>query len=142
MEHLGQHVIIELWGCNSGIDDADLMKQAMLDAVKAARATLLYIDVHKFDPQGVTGVAVLTESHLSVHSWPEHGYLAADVFTCGNTTRPVAAAEVLCQYFQPTQFDVQEVIRGVRPESGLKPSLRKRKLNYQPDATPLATTVG
>lgn len=130
MEHLGQHVIIELWGCNSGINDADLMRTVMLEAVDAARATLLSLEVHKFSPQGVTGVAVLTESHLSVHSWPEHGYLAADVFTCGSTTDPVAAAEVLCEHFQPTHVDVQEVIRGLPPGSPQKPTLRKKRLNW------------
>lgn len=136
MEHLGQHVIIELWGCNDAINDAATVERAMLDAVQAANATLLSINVHQFSPQGVTGVAVLTESHLSIHSWPEYGYLAADVFTCGNTTQPVAAAEVLCQYFEPTTTDVQEVIRGVFPESGQAPQLRKRKLNYRPKAAP------
>jgi S-adenosylmethionine decarboxylase len=117
MEHLGQHVIIELWGCNHGINDADLVRTAMLDAVRAARATLLDLQVHTFSPHGVTGVAVLTESHLSVHSWPEYGYLAADVFTCGDTTRPKAAAEVLRQYFEPTEFEVKELKRGVFPRS-------------------------
>ena len=70
MEHLGRHVIIEMWGCNAGINDATLMEQAMIDAVNAAKATLLDINVHRFSPHGVTGVAVLSESHLSVHTWP------------------------------------------------------------------------
>lgn len=115
MEHLGQHLIIELWGCNAGINDAERVKTAMIQAVKAANATLLNIHVHTFSPHGVTGVAVLSESHLSVHSWPEHGYLAADVFTCGDTTDPPAAVEVLRQFFEPTQVDVQELKRGVFP---------------------------
>lgn len=130
MEHLGQHVIIDLWGCNDGINDAETVKSAMLAAVKAANATLLSLDVHTFSPQGVTGVAVLTESHLSIHSWPEHGYLAADIFTCGNTTKPVAAAEALCQYFHPTHVDVHEIIRGQFPERGQRPRLRKPALPW------------
>jgi S-adenosylmethionine decarboxylase len=112
MEHLGRHVIIELWGCNAGINDASLMKQAMIDAVNAAKATLLNINVHTFSPHGVTGVAVLSESHLSVHTWPEHGYMAADVFTCGETTDPKAAVDVLCEYFKPSEVDVVELERG------------------------------
>ncbi len=115
MEHLGHHVIIELWGCNDGINNADLVRTAMLEAVRAANATLLDINVHTFSPHGVTGVAVLSESHLSVHTWPEHGYMAADVFTCGETTKPRAAADVLRRYFEPAVFDVQELRRGVMP---------------------------
>ena len=122
MEHLGRHVIIELWGCNDAINDADRVKTAMLDAVKAANATLLNIYVHTFSPQGVTGVAVLSESHLSIHTWPEHGYVAADVFTCGETTDPQAAAEVLREAFEATHADIKELTRGVRPTE--RPHLR------------------
>lgn len=113
MEHLGQHVIIELWGCNDSINDAALVRTAMLDAVRAANATLLDINVHTFSPHGVTGVAVLQESHLSVHSWPEYGYVAADVFTCGNTTQPRAAADVLRHAFNATRCEVKELHRGM-----------------------------
>jgi len=112
-DHLGRHVIIEFWGCNDGINNAELVRTAMLEAVRAARATLLDLNVHTFSPHGVTGVAVLSESHLSVHSWPEYGYLAADVFTCGTTTRPNEAVKVLRKHFRPTQVEVNELTRGV-----------------------------
>ena len=117
MEHLGRHVIIELWGCGDAINDASLVKDAMRSAVQAANATLLDIFVHEFSPQGVTGVAVLAESHLSIHTWPEYGYVAADVFTCGSTTKPEAAAEVLRKAFAATTADVRELERGVMPPS-------------------------
>ena len=115
MEHLGRHVIIELWGCSEVINDASLVERAMRSAVLAANATLLDLFVHEFSPQGVTGVAVLSESHLSIHTWPEHGYVAADVFTCGSTTNPAAAAEVLRQMFEATTADIRELERGVMP---------------------------
>jgi S-adenosylmethionine decarboxylase len=117
MEHLGRHVIIELWGCGDVINDAELVQSAMRRAVDAANATLLNIFVHEFSPQGVTGVAVLAESHLSIHTWPEYGYVAADVFTCGSTTKPEAAAEVLRIAFEATSADVRELERGVMPPS-------------------------
>ena len=117
MEHLGRHVIIELWGCGEMINDAGLVESAMRSAVHAANATLLDIFVHEFSPQGVTGVAVLAESHLSIHTWPEYGYVAADVFTCGSTTKPEAAAEVLRKSFEATTADVRELERGVMPPS-------------------------
>lgn len=117
MEHLGRHVIIELWGCSEVINDAGLVETAMRNAVSAANATLLDIFVHEFSPQGVTGVAVLAESHLSIHTWPEYGYVAADVFTCGSTTKPEAAAEVLRIAFEATSANVHELERGVMPAS-------------------------
>ena len=117
MEHLGRHVIIELWGCGEAINDASLVERAMRRAVDAANATLLDLFVHEFSPQGVTAVAVLAESHLSIHTWPEYGYVAADVFTCGNTTKPEAAAEVLRQAFAATTADIRELERGVMPPS-------------------------
>ena len=117
MEHLGRHVIIELWGCSDVINDASLVESAMRNAVQAANATLLDIFVHEFSPQGVTGVAVLAESHLSVHTWPEFGYVAADVFTCGSTTKPDAAAEVLRKAFEAENADVRELERGIMPPS-------------------------
>jgi S-adenosylmethionine decarboxylase len=126
MEHLGRHVIIELWGCSNVINDAELVKTAMLDAVRAANATLLNIYVHTFSPQGVTGVAVLSESHLSIHTWPEYGYVAADVFTCGETTKPRAAAEVLGKAFHAKQLDLRELERGVRkPVAASQPAASK-----------------
>jgi S-adenosylmethionine decarboxylase len=116
MEHLGRHVIIELWGCSDAINNSALVQQAMRNAVDAANATLLNIFVHEFSPQGVTGVAVLAESHLSIHTWPEYGYVAADVFTCGSTTKPEAAAEVLRQAFGAETAEIQELERGVMPK--------------------------
>jgi S-adenosylmethionine decarboxylase len=130
MEHLGQHVIIELWGCQEGvINDAALVRTAMLDAVRAANATLLDINVHMFSPHGVTGVAVLSESHLSVHSWPEYGYVAADVFTCGNTTQPRKAAEALKRHFGSTHTVVTELRRGEFPKTAPseKPSKKRNR---------------
>ena len=117
MEHLGRHVIIELWGCCDVINDAAFVESSMRKAVDAANATLLDIFVHEFSPQGVTGVAVLAESHLSIHTWPEYGYVAADVFTCGSTTKPEAAAEVLRIEFQAKNAQIQELERGVMPQS-------------------------
>lgn len=117
MEHLGRHVIIELWGCSEVINDAGHVENSIRSAVLAANATLLDLFVHEFSPQGVTGVAVLAESHLSIHTWPEYGYVAADVFTCGSTTRPDAAAEVLRKEFEAEAVEIKELQRGVIPKS-------------------------
>lgn len=125
MEHLGRHVIIELWGCSEVINDVSLVEAAMRNAVHAANATLLDLFVHEFSPQGVTGVAVLAESHLSIHTWPEYGYVAADVFTCGSTTKPEAAAEVLRKSFEAETADIRELQRGVMPQHASAESVRQ-----------------
>ena len=107
----GTHLIIDLWGCE-GIDDIDRIDRAMRDSVEAAGATLLHIHLHHFTPNsGVSGVAVLAESHISVHSWPECGYAAFDVFMCGDA-EPHKAVEVLKQAFGPSRVQVTEHLRG------------------------------
>jgi S-adenosylmethionine decarboxylase len=96
----GSHLIIDLWEAE-GLDDKDRIEQAMIDAVEAAGATLLHIHLHTFTPSGgVSGVAVLAESHISVHTWPERGYAAFDI-SCAATAEPRKAFSVLKQAFAP-----------------------------------------
>lgn len=107
----GTHLIIDLWGCE-GIDDIDRIDRAMRECVEAAGATLLHIHLHHFTPNsGVSGVAVLAESHISVHSWPECGYAAFDVFMCGDA-EPHKAVDVLKAAFGPSRVKVTEHLRG------------------------------
>jgi S-adenosylmethionine decarboxylase len=108
----GSHLIIDLWEAD-GLDDKDRIEQAMIDAVEAAGATLLHIHLHTFTPSGgVSGVAVLAESHISVHTWPERGYAAFDIFMCGNA-EPRKALAVLKQAFSPKRVVLGEHKRGV-----------------------------
>ena len=122
MQALGRHLLLELWGCNQNINDPSSVRRALVDSVEAIGATLLDVNVHTFSPYGVTGVAVLAESHMSLHSWPEHGYLAVDIFTCGNSARPREAMNVLHTVFEPEKIEVQELRRGVRPMFSLQQS--------------------
>ena len=106
----GTHLIIEVVE-GQGLDDEARIQQAFRDCVDAAGATLLHIHTHKFSPQGVSGVAVLAESHISVHTWPEAGYGAFDVFMCGQAD-PWAAVDVLRDAFKAGEVRVQELRRG------------------------------
>jgi len=107
----GTHLIVDLWGCDR-LDDLDHIDAAIRESVAAAGATLLHIHLHHFTPNnGVSGVAVLAESHISVHTWPEFGYAAFDVFMCGDA-RPDEAVKVLQQYFGPARVEVTEHLRG------------------------------
>jgi S-adenosylmethionine decarboxylase len=92
------------------------METAFVDAVQAAGATLLHIHMHHFTPNGgISGVAVLAESHISVHTWPERRYAAFDVFMCGDA-RPELAVEVLKERFRPGRIQVSELLRGTVSE--------------------------
>lgn len=124
MTQLGRHFVLEFWGCNDALNSPDVFNAAIPEAVDAIGATLLNLHVHTFSPHGVTGLAVLAESHLSLHSWPEHRYLAADVFTCGDRVDPLAAQPVLERYFQPESVHVIEVARGINPPTGSRPVVR------------------
>ncbi|MFI9504657.1 adenosylmethionine decarboxylase [Nocardia sp. NPDC052566] len=107
----GTHLLVDLIGA-SKLDDPELVEQVLRDCVRATDATLLYIYVHHFGGAGgVTGVAVLAESHISIHSWPEHDFAAVDIFTCG-VTDPEMAIPVLEANFRPKRVTVQWIKRG------------------------------
>ncbi len=109
--YAGTHLIIDLWEAER-LDDIDHIERAMRDCVTAAGATLLHIHLHHFTPNlGVSGVAVLAESHISVHTWPETGFAAFDVFMCGDT-EPKKAVDVLKSAFRPSRVEVGEHLRG------------------------------
>jgi S-adenosylmethionine decarboxylase len=93
---VGKHCILELYGCSSArLNDEAFLRDTITTAAKRAGATLLNLITHRFEPQGVTGLALLAESHISIHTWPESGYAAVDVFTCGDHTMPEQACAVL-----------------------------------------------
>jgi S-adenosylmethionine decarboxylase len=106
----GTHLIIEVVD-GHGLDDEARIQQAFRDCVDRCGATLLHIHTHKFSPQGVSGVAVLAESHISVHTWPEIGYGAFDVFMCGDA-QPWRAVDVLRHAFGTADVRVKELRRG------------------------------
>ncbi len=107
----GAHLIVDLYEAQR-LDDIDHIEATLRRCVDAAGATLLHIHLHHFEPNGgVSGVAVLAESHISIHSWPENGYAALDVFMCGNAN-PDACIPVLRKAFKPKQVAVSEILRG------------------------------
>jgi S-adenosylmethionine decarboxylase len=106
----GVHLIVDLHGAK-GLDDIDLVESTLRRCVDAARATLLHIHVHHFQPNGISGVAVLAESHISIHTWPDANYAALDVFMCGKAN-PDACVPVLREAFQAARVEVNEILRG------------------------------
>ncbi len=112
LRYAGTHLLIDIWGAIR-IDDLAWVEQTLVDAVDAAGATLLDLNLHHFTPNnGISGVAVLAESHMSIHTWPERGYAALDVFVCGDCD-PYKAIPVLRRAFTPDRIQVSEYKRGL-----------------------------
>ncbi len=111
---LGRHVLCEAYGCDPEVlNDRKAIEQIMTDAALAAGAEVREIAFHKFSPQGVSGVVVISESHLAIHTWPELGYAALDVFTCGERVDPWDAVYILTEKLRAQNVTTSEVKRGV-----------------------------
>jgi len=112
----GMHLIIDCWGAEQ-LDNLDHIEQALREAVEVTGATLLHIHLHHFTPNGgVSGVAVLAESHISIHTWPERNYAALDIFMCGDT-KPEKAIPVIEKAFNPENLKITKHLRGIVPGS-------------------------
>ena len=121
MESSGRHLIVELHGCNAEtLNDLKRIEALMRLAAESAKATIVASVFHPFSPQGVTGVVVVEESHLSIHTWPEFGYAAVDFYTCG-ACLPERAYDVLKEGLAAQRAEVMEIRRGAYPPG---PSLR------------------
>jgi len=115
VEFAGAHIIIDLWGAKE-LTNIELMETTLRKAVDVAGATLLHIHLHHFSPNGgISGVAVLAESHISVHTWPEREFAAFDVFMCGDA-KPDATIPVIRDAFKPEKVNISEHLRGLSPD--------------------------
>jgi S-adenosylmethionine decarboxylase len=111
---IGRHVLLELRDCNRAkLDDLDFIRTSLLEAAQEVGATVIGDIFHQFSPQGVTGVVAIAESHLCIHTWPEHGYAAMDIFTCGDGFDPKDAAELLIQRLESADPEMTEIARGL-----------------------------
>jgi S-adenosylmethionine decarboxylase len=113
LAYAGEHVVADLW-FGKIIQSEDKLRKLLLDAAKKANSKTLQISIHTFSPYGITGVVLLAESHIALHTWPEIGYTAVDIFTCGKNARPMAALQTLKEYIQPKRVDIRELKRGKR----------------------------
>ena len=114
MNALGRHLLVELQDCNrEALNDLDFIRDAMVQAAVDCGAVVLGESFHRFSPQGVSGVVVIAESHLSIHTWPEFGYAALDIFTCGTDVQPEKAADVMVEKLESKNHSLQEIQRGI-----------------------------
>jgi len=113
MEALGRHLLVELFSCAQEIlDDLEKIEVLMKEAAQLSGATIVESVFHRFQPHGISGVVVIAESHLAIHTWPEHGYAAVDFFTCGAEVDYWVAHDFLKKTFRAGDSEVQEVLRG------------------------------
>ncbi len=123
MKQLGTHLVVDAWQCPSDLlNDPERIRSAILGAVNAGGATLIDFCVHQFSPQGVTATATLAESHIAIHTWPEYGYFAADLFFCGSGD-PQTAIEFLEVALEAKRVRRREFKRGFEPELDIQTSL-------------------
>jgi S-adenosylmethionine decarboxylase len=112
MNALGRHFLIELWEADN-LDRADIGEEALIETVRATGGTLLDTRFVPFPNGGYSGVCIIAESHVTIHTWPEHNYAAVDMFTCGPNMDFDAGIEMLKKYFAPKSMQVAEVRRGM-----------------------------
>jgi len=113
LKALGKALSVELYNCNRDIlNDVALVEQYLQEAALEAKATIVETVFHLFSPYGVSGVVVISESHLAIHTWPEYGYAAIDIFTCGTTIDPWVACHYLKDKFQAESYEAHEIRRG------------------------------
>ena len=133
MRILGRHLVVEYARCSKALlDDERLIEQHLVEAVRQSGATIVRSVFHRYAPQGVSGVVVIAESHISIHTWPEYGYAAVDFFTCGQVVDPYKAHDYLKRVLGSVEASVTELPRGI-------PSEREEIINHKqelPDGHP------
>ena len=118
-QNLGRHILGEYYGCDPEIlNDTARVERYMKEAAVASGATIVQSVFHHFSPHGVSGVVVISESHLAIHTWPEYGYAAVDLFTCGETVDPWKAHDLLTEMLRADRVETREVPRGVLEVEG------------------------
>lgn len=117
MHQLGTHILIELYDCNSKtLNDPQIVEDIMKDAAVKSGATIVSSHSNMFNPHGVSGVVIIAESHITIHTWPEHGYAAVDVFTCGDKVNPWIVKDVMEESLGAKRCSAMEMRRGLFDE--------------------------
>lgn len=122
----GRHVAIDTWGVDFDLlNNAEWLQQQMVEAAEACGATVLSVQAKQFDPQGATVLVLLSESHLSIHTYPERNFAAIDCYTCGDTVDPQVAIEYLVQVLKPEKTYAKKLIRGVGEMEVVEPEIKQ-----------------
>lgn len=136
MKALGRQILVEYYDCDTCvINDVEAVEKILLTGTKASGANIISHNFHKFNPHGVSGTIVIAESHVAVHTWPEYGYAAVDIFTCGETIDPWVIQEYLRKSFKSDNISSMELKRGLfKVEEG-------KELLFKPQNAPKTQSV-
>ncbi len=140
MKSLGRHLLTEFYGCDrETLNDPDRIKKIMEEAAITSGASIVQSVFHLFNPHGISGVVVIAESHLAIHTWPEYGYSAVDIFTCGEEVDPWRACHYLKEKLRAGSTSTVEIFRGAIDSDGK--GLRHKPLgpeerDYSPELSP------
>jgi S-adenosylmethionine decarboxylase len=122
----GRHVAIDTWGVDFDLlNNAEWLQQQMVEAAEACGATVLSVQAKQFDPQGATVLVLLSESHLSIHTYPERNFAAIDCYTCGDTVDPQVAIEYLVSVLKPDKTYAKKLIRGLGEMDVVEPEIKQ-----------------
>lgn len=125
----GRHVAVDTWGVQFDLlNNADFLKQQMIEAAEACGATVLSVQAKQFSPQGATVLVLLSESHLSIHTYPERGFAALDCYTCGETVDPQVAIDYMISVLKPTQIHAKKIVRGIGELQVVDPEINVKEL--------------
>lgn len=134
LETLGRHILVEFYNCNEDImKDPILIEKFMNEAAKKANATIVNSVFHHFNPYGVSGAVIISESHLAIHTWPEYGYAAVDVFTCGDKINPWVAFDYLEKSFEADRSESVELPRGMVEKIKKHYPTKLDKVTFKPE---------
>lgn len=121
----GRHVAVDTWGVQFDLlNNADFLKQQMIEAAEACGATVLSVQAKQFSPQGATVLVLLSESHLSIHTYPERGFAALDCYTCGETVDPQIAIDYMVSVLKPTTVHAKKLVRGIGELQVMDPEVK------------------
>lgn len=125
----GRHVAVDTWGVNfEMLNSADHLKAHMIEAAEACGATVLSVQAQQFEPQGATVLVLLSESHLSIHTYPERGFAAIDCYTCGETVDPQAAIDYLIDVLKPERTYAKKLVRGIGEMKVEEPNMKQAEV--------------
>jgi len=125
----GRHVAIDTWGVQFDLlNDAEFLKKEMIEAAEACGATVLSVQAKQFSPQGATVLVLLSESHLSIHTYPERGFAALDCYTCGETVDPQIAIDYMVSVLKPEKVYAKKLVRGIGELEVMEPEIKVAEL--------------
>jgi S-adenosylmethionine decarboxylase len=121
----GRHIAVDVWGVDfEKLNDAEFLTNHMVEAADVCGATVLSVQSKKFEPQGATVLVMLSESHISIHTYPEKGFAALDCYTCGETVDPQLAIDYLVSILKPERFYAKKIIRGIGELEVVTPEIK------------------